>query len=149
MPAAKGSNTLRSDQLGYGGVRVLPLTFRDGILRATGSGLSARAGNVKVVAVMRSKQLHLNPDKTGYIIFGKKKEVDELRREIEMVPIMCGDFVTKEKVSDKWLGDMFHQDGLAASVSATIEDREPKVKGAMYEAAAMVEDWRSQCNGGV
>ena len=95
---------------------------------------------------MRSKQLHLNPDKTGYIIFGKKKEVDELRRE--MVPIMCGDFVTKEKVSDKWLGDMFHQYGLAASVSATIEDREPKVKGALYEAAAIVEDWRSQCIGG-
>jgi hypothetical protein len=136
------------EELGYGGVRVLPLMFQDDILRATGSVLSARAGNVKVAAVMRSKQLRLNPDKTGYIIFGKKKDVDELRKEIEMEPIMCGDIVTKEKVSDKWLGDMFHCDGLAASVSATIEDRVPKVKGAMYEAAAIVEDWRSQCIGG-
>ena len=136
------------EELRYGGVRVLPLIFQDDILRGTGSVLSARAGNVKVAAVMRSKQLRLNPDKTGYIIFGKKKQVEEARREIEMEPIVCGDFVTKEKVSDKWLGDIFHQDGLAASVSATIEDRVPKVKGAMYEAAAIVEDWRSQCVGG-
>ena len=26
-----------------------------------------------------------------------------------------------------------------------LEDREPKVKEAMYEAAAIVEDWQSQC----
>ena len=136
------------DELCYGGVRVLPLMFQDDILRGTGSVLSARAGNIKVAAVMRSKQLRLNQDKTGFIIFGKKKQVEEARKEIKMEPIMCGDFVTKEKVSDKWLGDIFHQDGLAASVSATIEDRVPKVKGAMYEAAAIVEDWRSQCIGG-
>ena len=42
----------------------------------------------------------------------------------------------------------FHQDGLAACVLATIKDREPKVKAACYEAAAIVEDWRSQCVGG-
>jgi hypothetical protein len=43
---------------------------------------------------------------------------------------------------------MFHQGGLAESVLATISDREPKIKAACYEAAAIVEDWRSQCVGG-
>ena len=38
---------------------------------------------------------------------------------------------------------MFHQEGLSASVIATIKDREAKVKGACYEAAAIVEDWRA------
>ena len=71
-----------------------------------------------------------------------------VRSEIEEEPIMCGEFITKEKVCDKWLGDMFHQDGLAASVVATIKEREPKVKGAFYEAAAIVDDWRAQCIGG-
>ena len=65
-----------------------------------------------------------------------------------MSPIMCGSFMTKEKVEDKWLGDMFHQDGLAASVMATITSREAKVKGACYEAAAIVVDWRAQVVGG-
>ena len=136
------------DEIGYGGVRVLPLMFQDDIMRAAGSVHSARAGNVKVAAVMRSKQLCLNPDKTGYIIFGRRKSVEVIRQEIEREPIRCGDFITKEKVCDKWLGDMFHQDGLSASVVATINDRKPKVKGALYEAAAIVEDWRAQCIGG-
>jgi hypothetical protein len=136
------------DEIGYGSVRVLPLMFQDDIMRVAGSVFSARAGNVKVAAVMRSKQLCLNPDKTGYIILGKRGAVEKVRSEIEKVPIMCGDFITKEKVCDKWLGDMFHQDGLAASVVATIKERQPKVKGALYEAAAIVDDWRAQCIGG-
>ena len=51
------------EELGYGGVRVLPLMFQGDILRATWSVLSARARNVKVAAVMRSKQMRLNPDR--------------------------------------------------------------------------------------
>ena len=37
------------EELGYGGVRVLPLMFQDDALRATGSVLSARAKNVNVI----------------------------------------------------------------------------------------------------
>ena len=48
----------------------------------------------------------------------------------------------------KWLGDIFHQEGLAASVKATIEDRKARVKGACYEAVAIIEDWRAQVVGG-
>ena len=69
---------------------------------------------------MKSKQLCLNQDKTSFILFGKKKQVEESRQLIEAGPILCGNFITKEKVCDKWLGDMFHQDGLADSVLATV-----------------------------
>ena len=132
----------------YGGVRVLPAIFQDDIMRAADSVESARAGNIKMDSVMNSKQLELNKDKTGFILLGKKDKVEKARQQILASPIMCGDFVTLEKVADKWLGDMFHQDGLAACVMATIKDRQPKVKAACYEAAAIVEDWRSQCIGG-
>ena len=134
------------EEVSYGGVRILPLMFQDDIMRAAGSVSSARVGNIKVNAVMRSKQLCLNVDKTGYILFGKKKDVEEARREIKEEPIWCGDFITREKVCDKWLGDLFHQDGLAASVLATVKDREAKIKGACYEVAAIIEDWRAQCS---
>ena len=56
--------------------------------------------------------------------------------------------MTPSRVMDKYLGDMFHQEGLPASVRATIEEREAKVKGACYEAVAIVEDWRAQVIGG-
>ena len=137
-----------SDEVRYGGVRVLPVMFQDDIMRVVENVSAARAGNVKVDYVMKSKQLKLNPEKTSYILFGKKKEVAEAQEEVKLSPIMCGDFMTKEKDVDKWLGDMFHKEGLAASVMATIKSREAKVKGACYEAAAIVEDWRAQVVGG-
>ena len=136
------------DEVRYGAVVMLPLMFQDDVMRPVDSVLAARAGNVKVNSVMNSKQLRLNPEKTSYIMFGDKKDLAGIRKEVVLSPIMCGDFETKEKVADKWLGDMFHQDGLAASVIATINEREPKVKGACYEAAAIVDDWRSQVVGG-
>ena len=118
------------------------------IMRAAGSIEDARAGNVKMASVMDSKQLTLNQDKTCFILFGKEAKVRQARKEIALSPIVCGNFITKEKLADKWLGDMFHQGRLAESVQATICEREPKIKAACYEAAAIVEDWRSQCVGG-
>jgi hypothetical protein len=41
---------------------------------------------------------------------------------------------TKKKVKDKWLGEILHEDGVGASVHATIVDREGKVKGVIKEA---------------
>ena len=58
-------------------------------------------------------------------------------------PIWCGDFITRQNVCDKWLCDLFQQDGLPASVLSTV-----KIKGACYEVAAIVEDWRAQSVGG-
>ena len=135
-------------EIRYGRVRILPAMFQDDIMRAADSVEAARAGNVMMDSVMNSKQLSLNQDKTGFILFGKESLARRVREEVAVSPIYCGDFITKEKVSDKWLGDMFHQGGLAESVIATIKEREPKVKAACYEAAAIVEDWRSQCVGG-
>jgi hypothetical protein len=37
--------------------------------------------------------------------------VSKVREEIEVSPICCGDFITKEKIADKWLGDIFHRVG--------------------------------------
>ena len=52
------------------------------------------------------------------------------------------------KIQDKWLGDIFNENGLAASVQATIQDRTPKVKAAIFEIKGIIDDFRSQCMGG-
>ena len=110
------------DEVGYGAVKIQPLMFQDDIMRAVGSVEAARAGCIKVNSVMNSKQLELNKDKTSFIIYGRKDDVARVRKEVENSPIMCGSFATKERIMDKWSGDMLHQDGLAASVKATVED---------------------------
>ena len=54
------------------------------------------------------------------------------------------DIDTKCKVMDKYLGDMFHQDGLTASIEATIEER---VTVAGHEIKAVMDDYRLQSVG--
>ena len=60
----------------------------------------------------------------------------------------CGDFTTSNKIQDKWLGDILHHDGLAASTEATIKERTPRVKAAIFEIKGKIEVFRSQCIGG-
>ena len=137
-----------SDEMMYGSIRVQPMIFQDDILRL-GDGLpSVKAGNVKVSSVMNQKRLTLNADKTGYIIVGDETKRKRTQILIKRSPIICGDFEVKEKIQDKYLGDVLHQGGCAASVLATVMDREGKVKAAMLEAAAIVDDFRAQCVGG-
>ena len=78
----------------YGGVRVLPAIFQDDIMRASDSVESARAGNIKMYSVMNSKQLALNHNNTGFILFGKKDKVAKARQQIAASPILYGDCVT-------------------------------------------------------
>ena len=89
---------------------------------------------------MKSKQLQLNKNKTAYVMLGKKKQIECARKETDVCPIYCCDFISKEKITEKWLGDIFHQAWLEESVMATMIKREPKVKAACYEAAAIIEE---------
>ena len=97
----------------------------------------------------KSKQLEFHPDKTGFIILGNKQKVEEIRKEISDNPIYCGDFITKEKTQERWLGDISHSGGLAQSVLSTIQERSGKVKGAIFETAALIQDYRLQSAGGL
>ena len=61
-----------ADELVYGTVRLQPAIFQDDICRVVGTLQEAQAGSIKLDMVMKSKQLCMQPDKTGYIIFGAK-----------------------------------------------------------------------------
>ena len=110
---------------------------------------SAQAGNVKINYMMKEKQLEVHLDKTGFIVMGANEYKKQVFEELQEAPIMIGNIHTKCKDVDKYLGDMIHTDGLAASVAATVKDRTGKVKAAMYEAAAIIEDYRMQAVGGL
>ena len=56
--------------------------------------------------------------------------------------------MTKSKESDKYLGDIIHRDGLAASVEATIRDRKGRITSATLEIKAVIDDYRMQALGG-
>ena len=99
---------------------------------------------------MKQKGLGLNHDKTAFTAYGSKKKIENMRREVEKNPIMCGDFVTKEKLMDKWLGDLFvGGQTLGPSVTATIRERMGMARVGCMEILTIVQDLRGQAAGGI
>ena len=64
-----------------------------------------------------------NFNKTVYIMLGDEIEKKRTYLLVKRSPIVCGNFLVKEKTQDKYLGDVLHQRGCAASVLATVMDR--------------------------
>ena len=62
---------------------------------------------------------------------------------------MFGKFPAKRKESDKYLGQIIHEDGLEASVEATIKERTGKIKGAIYLTKSIIETYQMQGVGGL
>ena len=132
-----------TNEISHGSVRVEPQEFQDDILNAVPDVSSARIGNIKMSMMLRERLLRCHPSKTCYLVYGSKKYKRKVEEELEASPLMLGEIEMKEKEWDVYLGDVLHSEGMSASVEATINHRIPKVKGMMYEAAAILGD--SEC----
>ena len=62
---------------------------------------------------------------------------------------MFGNFVVKERVSDKYLGQILHGGGLEQSALATVQDRAGRIKGATMEIKSIIEEFQMQAMGGM
>ena len=98
---------------------------------------------------MEVKLLECHPDKTGFVVMGSKKYKEDVRGQCKEDPIKFNSFVTKEKMVDKYLGDLFSSEGLGESILETIKDRAGKVKTAMMDVKGVMEDFRMQAVGGI
>ena len=134
------------DETSYGTVRLQPIIFQDDVARIASGIRTAQAGNMKLANVMKEKQLKVHPDKTGYIVIGNAGYQEQIKKELEVSPIMFGNILTKNKIMDKYLGDMVHCEGLEASINATIEDRIGKVTASMHEVKAIIDDYHGTSN---
>ena len=138
-----------TDEISYGRVRVQPKEFQDDILHAVPDVSSARIGNIKMSMMLRKRLLRCHPLKTCCLVYGSKRYKSKVKEELEDSPLMLGDIEMKEKEFDVYLGDVLHSAGMAASVEAAINYIIPKVKGMMFEAAAILSDFRMQAIGGM
>ena len=138
-----------TDEAKYGSVRVQPQCYQDDVLRVALSVESACAGNVKLSMMFRERLLRCHPTKTCFLLVGSKMWKRKVKGDLEASPLMFGSFPMKEKEQDVYLGDILSSEGLGASVEATVMHRMVKVKGAMYEVAAIMADHRMQAMGGM
>ena len=137
------------DEISYGPDRLQPLLFQDDISRLATSIRSAQNGNIRMEAVMESKILDFNLDKSCVIIIGSKKRKAEIESELQEHPLMLCGKEMKNVSMEKYLGDMISSAGLSESVHSTVLKRKGQVVSSIIEIRAVVDDCRTNIVGGV
>ena len=59
------------------------------------------------------------------MVIGSPQSWTEILKEAADNPIMMGDMIIVNSKSEKYLGDQIHEDGCAASITATLDGRIP------------------------
>ena len=111
--------------------------------------MTAQSGMTRLAAMLTERGLEAHKDKTSYIICGTQSFRKKTEEQLEMIPLVFGDFRVKRKIFDKYIGQIIHERGLKESVKATIEDRRGKIKGAIYLTKSIVETYQMQEIGGM
>ena len=114
-------------QMEYGDVPLAPLMWTDDIMNPAVCLEKARKVNLKVNFLLKQRGLSLNKKKSACIIVGSKKQKENGTKILTSNPLLCGGFETKEKIEDKWLGQITSSAGLAASVAKTVTTKEGKI----------------------
>ena len=100
-------------------------------------------------AVMESKLLDFNHDKSVVIVMGSKKNKKDIEEEMKEHPLtLCGKRM-KTTTNEKYLGDIISSDGLAESVDATVLKRKGNAVTRILETKAVIEDCRANAIGGL
>ena len=126
------------DELYYGGVRIEYTAYQDDIGKPSLGVREAQTHMTKLAFMLEDKGSEAHPDKTAFIMFkGNKKDVEKREKELQLTTLMFGQFRMKRKEKGRYLGQILHEDRLAASVAATVADRVGKLKGAIFEVRSV------------
>ena len=137
------------EEILYGDIRIQPLAYQDDVLKGSKNVTDARVGNVRLAAMLKDKGLEAHRDKTSFIVCGSSSFKQSVKLEIQDCPMIFGDFVMKEKISDKYLGQVLHGGGLEESALATAQERAGKIRGATMEIKSIIEEYQMQALGGM
>ena len=141
LSLSKGTEKYFSDsqyEVDYGQVRMGCLQFQDDSLRMTTSIEGAQDGANRFKKLMESKALEVNITKSIYMLAGRKKNVEKIRQEIEKNPIKYNGINMKEKLTEKWLGDMIDGRGSKESTLASINERKYRIFNSINETVAII-----------
>ena len=139
------------DEECYGGVRLQPLSWQDDVLGLGSEARLVQASLNRLAYFVDESQLDIHPDpsKSSYILLGNKKFRKEALTETNKEPLMVGHVKLERSESLTYLGEVLSENGLAASVDATVDLRVTRVRGAIFEIKALCEDYRMQLCGGM
>ena len=137
------------DEVGYSNVRLQPMILQDDISRLCSSTESARAAIRRIETMMKLKQLTINLDKSSYIVCKNSSQSQNIKDDLLQNPLTYDGIPMKEKLCEKYLGDMLSGEGLSASVKATISERHGRIFTDILEVKTILENYRANRAGGV
>ena len=111
------------DEAAYSNIRLQPMILQDDLSRLCCSADSARAAIRRMENIMKLQQLSINVDKSSYIVCRNSAKAEEIMIDLKNSPLVYDGFTIKEKMSEKYLGDMVDCRGLSASIETTISER--------------------------
>ena len=137
-------------EISYGSTRLSPILYQDDSARFCTGIEEAQKGNILISCAMKAKQLELNVDKCGTILFGKGKRIQEMRDFIEKNNSLSINHIkVKMKQEDKYLGDYIHCLGLAKSVESTVNKRYGICMLQVIEIKSVIEEFRMHSLGAI
>ena len=122
------------------GVKMRPLLFQDDILKVNKTKTEAQISQKVIYDTVSSKTLEFNLTKCSVIIHGNGMRSKLERSVYDSDPVMTGPAATPLTAKDKYLGDVIHESDLNNCYRETVKARLPRVRGAVSELMAVVED---------
>ena len=120
--------------------------YQDYTARLATSIEEAQKGNILISKAMKIKQLELNVDKCGVILFGNQKKANLMKKTIKTQKSLT---IDGSEVKVKYLGDYFHTGGLVKSVEVTVNKRYGVCLNEVLELKSVLDDFRMQSLGGI
>ena len=132
----------------YGNVRVEYSAYQDDIAKPSKGVREAQGHLTKISYSFEEKGLEAHPDKTKYIYFrGSRKDQEMVNEELKQMPLQFENVFIQQSKKVKYLGQMLHEDGPAASVAATVSNRAGRCKGTVFEVRSVIEKFSIQALG--
>ena len=108
-----------------------------------------RNGNQNLDRMVKEMCFEIHQTKSNYLVVCTTKFMNEVEAETKENPVKFGEVELKRAECVTYLGDELHEDGLSATIEATILARREKVKGSIYSLVGLWRDYRDQVIGGV
>ena len=122
-------------KVSYGSVKSAPSNIDDS-LELFSSLESVRKVWKMFKTSMASKSLSANINKTGYLLSGKKKNVEKYQERKIQNPIWFNRLTIKKKGQQNWLGSIINPIGTKVSTISTISERRHSILNITYETLA-------------
>ena len=129
------------------GIPTRPFVFQDDLSKLSATREETQLTHDVLYDTLSEKTLVVNTKKCKVIICGNTTETKTLRQDYGGEPITTGPDKTEMATSEKYLGDLVDEMGVRASWHRTVINRSGKLRAAMAETIAIIQDFKAQSLG--